>query len=130
MNREFCTYEIAKALKDMGFDEECLMWYPHEKLLTADLIFRQYKDTDEFCNAPLWQQARRWIAIVHDLDITIEPYWNTEYQEKNYKVYNTVEKETFSNFYTYDEALENGIKRAINLIKKKLAKLNKNESRH
>ena len=82
-----------------------------------------------YISAPLWQQARRWIAVVHDLDITVEPYWNNEYDEKSYKVYNTVEKETYSDFYTYDDALEADIVRAVNLIKKKLAKINfvKNE---
>ena len=27
MEKEFVTHEIALALKELGFDEECLGWY-------------------------------------------------------------------------------------------------------
>ena len=61
MEKQFVNYEIAVKLKELGFDEECLMWYCHENNLTNDQIFRQYKKEDYFCEAPLWQDAIKWL---------------------------------------------------------------------
>jgi len=34
MKKEFVLYEEALALKKLGFKEECLGWWVHDKLLT------------------------------------------------------------------------------------------------
>ena len=39
LEKEFVTYEIAKELKDLGFDEECLMlYYQNGNILFADVF--------------------------------------------------------------------------------------------
>jgi len=129
MKTEYVSYEIAKQLKKLGFDEPSIVAYD-EVTMACTMTGSPFKllnyNSPSGCgyvSAPLWQQAREWIAKVHDLDIIIEPYWNSEYQEKNYLVRNTVDVETHSNFHCYDDALIRGMERAIILIQKKL-KLN------
>jgi hypothetical protein len=130
MNKEFVTYDIAKKLKELGFDEECLMWYPHEKLLTADLIFTQYKDTEEFCNAPLRQQAFRWLRdkykYMHGIDdIAIMTSSGNGYRFRYsiWKILGTydslVQDNSTLGYLTYEDAEIACLKHIINLIKTK-----------
>jgi hypothetical protein len=130
MKQEFVEYEIAKALKDMGFDEECLMWYPHEKLLTADLIFRQYSENEEFCNAPLIQQAFRWLRdkyqYIHGIDdIGIMTSSGNGYRFKYaiWKILGTygslIHDDSALGYLTYEDAEIACLKHIIKLIKTK-----------
>jgi hypothetical protein len=72
MKKEFCTYEQALALKDLGFDEPCFGWYVSEshgleygKVIKSSLI----KDA---IIAPTYSQAFRWFREKHNLHSYIE----------------------------------------------------------
>ena len=72
MNKEFVLYEEALALKELGFNEECLGWYPSDKQLRLLRVkSKSLKDhLDEgtiFYLAPLYQQAFRWFREKHGL---------------------------------------------------------------
>lgn len=75
MNKEFVTYEQALALKELGFDEECLGWYNPQvnyKKTTTDKYWAFYLsgEWEEFKPAPLKQQVFRWFTEKHDIQ-----YW-------------------------------------------------------
>ena len=66
MEKQFTTYQIAKDLKELGFDEECLahrytdnkedfhlLQYPYNNLILTILNYG--------VAAPLWQQAIDWL---------------------------------------------------------------------
>ena len=57
MNKEFCTYEQAVALKELGFDEPCL-----KTMLDFDITY------ESNIKMPLKQQAFRWFRDVHELE--------------------------------------------------------------
>lgn len=52
MKKEFVTYEQAKALKELGFDNPCLAFYNRSKELVYNL--------GTPLSAPLKQQVFRW----------------------------------------------------------------------
>lgn len=61
LNDNFVTYEEAKKLKDLGFDEECFGRFVNGELLN----YKDYNDDDyhwdnEIISAPLHQQATKW----------------------------------------------------------------------
>jgi len=64
MSKEFIPYEIALALKELGFDEPCLMVYNYKKQITLQnkIPFEQRTNQPNpyLCTAPLYQQAFRW----------------------------------------------------------------------
>lgn len=64
MNKEFIPYEEALALKELGFDEECLGWF-------RDKLFTLEEKGDYFVlyglEAPLYQQAFRWFREKYGL---------------------------------------------------------------
>ena len=71
MEKEFIQYELALELKELGFDEPCLMWYNK-----TELVSNYNKNTESWqskntCSAPLYQQAFRWFREKYDL--VIEP---------------------------------------------------------
>lgn len=75
MEKEFVTYQIAKALKELGFDEPCLM-YVHMRFGSPGhsdepILAKTLKTTNgglasiyhhNWITLPLWQQA---IDFVH-----------------------------------------------------------------
>jgi hypothetical protein len=77
MVEQFVTYEIAVALKELGFDEDCLAHYYGEY---KDLMhccensmegdFTVYNRTDSI-NAPLWQQVIDWFR---EKELSIDIY--------------------------------------------------------
>ena len=70
MNKEFVTYEQALALKELGFDEECMAGYDKEDntlyiayLINAGVQFNSHY----YDKAPLKQQVFRWLSIQLDM---------------------------------------------------------------
>ena len=55
MKREFCSYEQALALKELGFDEECFAYYYNK-----ELSFGARVAYGEVIESPLKQQVFRW----------------------------------------------------------------------
>lgn len=78
MKDQFVTYEIARRLKELGFDEYCFSyhkrdqtlgfkmnfnvknsWLSSEKPIGEDRTYGQIFESE--CAAPLWQQAIGWL---------------------------------------------------------------------
>ena len=95
MNREFVPYNIALALKKLGFDELCLGYYINQdkfrfakpsidgkfipfynknseaiKYLRCFMIIGKKKDT--ICTAPSYHQAFRWFREKYNLHATFD----------------------------------------------------------
>lgn len=92
MKEQFVTYEIALALKELGFDKSCLAYFD----INYDSITQKYtgklilgKDPEyltcqrrmhymfgqQICLAPLWQQAIDWFREKYKINISLIP-WN------------------------------------------------------
>lgn len=79
MKAQFCSYEIALRLKELGFNERCVAhwWCPKEPSIYIDERFAnsqsQIKDRVKIlCLAPLWQQVIGWLREKHGLLIHID----------------------------------------------------------
>jgi hypothetical protein len=66
MNKEFILYEQAMELKELGFDEECLMYYDYSWTLVESGVYECKSGVYE-CKAPLYQQAFRWFREKYNL---------------------------------------------------------------
>lgn len=64
MNKEFVPYDIALAMKELGFHEPCFGFYNDEGIF-EDVIVRRIK-LFPFPLAPLYQQAFRWFIEEFD----------------------------------------------------------------
>lgn len=68
MEKEFCTYEQALALKELEFDELCFgTWDRPDKLWTGNPVNGVLDIPEDIILAPLFQQAFRWFRDKHNL---------------------------------------------------------------
>ena len=70
MTKEFVLYKQALALKELGFDEPCIMTYLNGELDKELFLFNhsiRSHPTQEFISAPLYQQAFRFFREKHNL---------------------------------------------------------------
>ncbi len=115
MKKEFIPYEIALALKELGFDEPCLMYIDDEEDLIND-------DTAEWIGAikaPLYQQASRWFRKKYQLHSTITSISQESWQWHITKPGESLGKLYDEDFYTYEEAELECIKKLIEIVKNK-----------
>ena len=134
----YVSFEIAKLLKETGFDWECSCYYSvntlHEPNNGFIHIYKQYKALFYDHNrtkmpvysAPTLDVAQRWLREVKDIDVYIFPTTNNirgcvyEWGIKTFGRALWVEGQPYTNQYeTYEEAQEAGIKKALEIILKK-----------
>ena len=142
MEEQFVTYEIALKLKELGFDEECFGYWRDENKpcpITMCKFTTKYDFDDDInfpkfkCLAPLWQQVIDWLRDEHDIVIEIarqkyfDTYANSYAYEAVCKVYKNKElegsvviRDNKNNhiFYSYEEAREQAILKAIELCQR------------
>lgn len=144
MEKQFATYEIAKRLKELGFNEPCLGLFDANKTFFIKEITQS--DSEIYFggySAPLWQQVIDWLREKKGWNISIneigmysniEPYTKGSYTAYEYWIYNTYEnkkhylckydwkKHSIGNFInniaaqSYYEARQNAIEEALKLI--------------
>jgi hypothetical protein len=132
MNKEFVAYEQALALKELGFDEECLAYY-HTTLSSSDVDLVLRKTQNKFYHlirmpehfdilAPLKQQVFRWFREkkLHNTfpSIIQTRNWATVYRILEWHPGNDSTSITTSDYYdTYEEAENACIDKLIELAK-------------
>ena len=122
----YVSLEIAKLLKEAGFDWKCIDFYD-----ILDLTYYQHNkpinwngETDIICSRPTLDVAQRWLrevkncyagveVFVHDLDK------NNIYYTYNWAVYFNGDRYSGSDYDTtryYEVAQEASIKKALKII--------------
>jgi hypothetical protein len=94
MENEFVSYEIALALKELGFDEPCLAQYKKYDAgeTTLDIgfskneIISKFDNLILFCSAPLYQQSINFLYICSNKQIDIELKGSDTHEERIRKI--------------------------------------------
>ena len=109
--KEFVKYEQALALKKLGFDEPCLMYYDYSWTLVESGVYE--------CKAPIYQQAFRWFREKYKLDSSIalvaNGYGFYVHKDRNY----TNNGESYGFHITYEEAEQACLNKLIEIVKNK-----------
>jgi len=125
LESEFVTYEQALALKELGFDEECMAGYDKEDntlyiayLINAGVQFNSHY----YDKAPLKQQVFRWFREKYGWYANLSSWIHEEelgtYHE--FEIYGTPNSAHGSvPFKTYEEAENACIDKLIELTKTK-----------
>lgn len=111
----FVPYEIAKKLKEVGFNKPCFSCYSGEEIRLIRVGYSWCENITDFeVYAPTYEQVKLWFMEKHLIFITVNcPKWLHEFQgevETSDKLYVT---EIFNN---YNEAFQSAIKAAIPFI--------------
>lgn len=90
IKEDYVSFEVAKLLKDNGFDGECRMkYFEHDKQMSYHVpnpsdIFDfttnrkkletlSKKNHCEYCLCPTLQMALKWLRLFHDIIIDVSP---------------------------------------------------------
>ena len=138
LEKEFCDYETSVALKELGFREKCPTYYDTEDNVglllntqwTSDYMPCQFidcleshnsntSDENSYVDAPTIYQAQKW--LMEDKKLFVEVTLGTFDQTYLWEICNTENSDLitggFSSYDTYEEALSEGIKNAIEMWK-------------
>lgn len=129
MKKQFVTYPIALALKELGFDERCLGHFDIQSkvLYVGDTEMNVSVLSEILLPAPLWQQVIDLLREEYHIIIVITPYRDLDGAGRlvrllwDYTVYKSdFDDITNSEYYqTPEEAREAAILQAIEIIKNK-----------
>ena len=73
MKKEFVSYEIALALKELGFDEPCFTYYKNDQLSNILELVKNSEmenvnnEVDNYISAPTFSQAFRFFREKHNM---------------------------------------------------------------
>jgi len=112
ISEDYVSFEVAKLLKDKGFNEPTIGTYNIESK-NPILVERPIRaiHCEAIISAPTLQMAMKWLREVHDIKIMIRPYVDGTY---SYEILNGF---WYVNFDSYEDAAEAAIKYCLkNLI--------------
>lgn len=140
LEKEFCDYETSVALKELGFREKCPTYYDTEDNVglllntqwTSDYMPCQFidcleshnsntSDDNSYVDAPTIYQVQKWLREIHNIFIMVD----RSFAARNSWHYvicinddfeHLIEQPSLEN-YSYEEALSEGIKNAIEILK-------------
>jgi hypothetical protein len=128
MNKEFVPYELALALKQLGFDEPCFAFYDESLYFPNNEnqygTFCNQKLDASSCSAPTYSQAFRWFREKHNLRCQINyigglinktTWWDISVIGH----YNTDPKEWEMKYQPYEEAELACLKKLIEIANDK-----------
>lgn len=130
----YVSHEVAKLLKEAGFDWEIKTFYFMDQLGETMLgDAKNHNFSNQFISAPTLEVAQKWLREVKHLDISIHYDPTIKSQPYIYSIYDVAEKfddifgiispvtHSYSDgyFYKYEEAQEAGIMKALEIILQK-----------
>ena len=69
---DFVTFELAKKLKEKGFDCSCIGHYVNNQLYIAHYLNAFHSDKDESLDAPTISQVLKWLRKEKKIHIIVE----------------------------------------------------------
>lgn len=129
ITEDYVSFEIAKLLKEKGFNGECETSYyisnkGCENAVSVGDFTKVRPWREALIAAPTHQMAMKWLRDVHNIFIVIEPHMYDYINEKNssyvislWQGDNYYENITSKDYPTYEDAVEAALKYSLeNLI--------------
>lgn len=125
ITEDYVSFEVAKLLKEKGFDIPCEYFYVDGKLVKShgyDCNWNEgeslYTDYKNECSAPTLQMAMKWLREGKNVIIELHyQYWRDWYALVSSENPLGIIAKTTDSYSSYEEACEAGIKYCLeNLI--------------
>lgn len=120
MKKYYVDFHTAMALQEVGFNLPCRQFY--NKNGTPDLSRSMIDDWSQYnaYNMPDLDVAANWLRDKHDLHISTHPIrsgWDFSIWDGKHCVFNSLSH--YKIITTHYESMDEGIKKCIELLKKK-----------
>ena len=117
----YCSYEVAKLLKEKGFHEPCIATYNSTtKNFQVEEIYEDWTiHWKGYISAPTLQMAMKWLREIYGIDIVIEISDPSVNDRKYYCVIWNKNNDSYilDLFDSYEDAVETALKYCLeNLI--------------
>lgn len=133
MKSQFVSYEIALALKELGFDEPCIKYMQGNSFDVnstsvnecVPVLAENFNVKQDCVSIPLYQQVEQWFREKHQIIIAVYAYhdldaidevdqilWEFTLWDKEW---NDVSDYTY--YHSYEEARDAAILEAIKIVK-------------
>ena len=77
ITEDYCSFEVAKLLKEKGFNEPIRCWYDNTKDFHESGVKMRNSDCiNPTIMCPTHQMAMKWLREVHGLHISLEPCYD------------------------------------------------------
>lgn len=127
-HEDYVTFEQAQQLKQLGFDLECNHYYHLYDELPTLSVLSEYENSNKFdknWSAPTLAQAQKWlrekgieVGAFADFDGELpNGKWMWLMRKFNTHLYDTEFTEENINYNSYEEALSEGINKALKILK-------------
>ncbi len=119
IQEDYVSYEVAKLLKEKGFDIECNTAYYNGSLI--DYTMYGFCIDGEFIFAPTHQMTMKWLREIYGLHIWVD-YSRLDCNEKQPYLWNIVETKIDGDYWggTYNKSPKNAVESALNYTLKNL----------
>ena len=74
ITEDYVSFEVAKLLKDKGFNEKCNSYFISNNEIALIANKRDFNKHGIYLSAPTLQRAMKWLREVHDIYIDISIY--------------------------------------------------------
>ena len=119
ITEDYCSYEVAKLLKEKGFDEKTLSYYEDNVLCRGDW-FEWNRSPLGHISAPTHQMAMKWLREIFHIHIRLIHSIDESYTFEIYPMagkYRCKCFEDYTYYSSYEEAVEAALKYVLeNLI--------------
>jgi len=123
ITEDYCSYEVAKLLKEKGFHEPCIATYNSTtKNFQVEEIYEDWTvHWKDYISAPTHQMALKWLREVYGLHIWVD-YSRLDCNEKQPYLWNIVETKIDGDYWegTYNKSPKNAVESALNYTLKNL----------
>ena len=139
-NKDYCDYETCVALKELGFPQDTSLaryalvnkWVDYCTFKKGQLITSEdrffFNTTEESIIAPLLYLAQKWLREEKEFYVFVGREWENAYyywlsKKDEDKTVGITHSFYYSNeegqFSSYEEALSEGIKEAVKILKER-----------
>ena len=115
----YVLLEVAKLLEQAGFDWECKGYFDDTGFHDGSVECTNYhSDTCKYLKAPTLEVAQRWLRETQKYQVAVLPNGLKGYAALCF-FYKEPITQKFEHYSTYEEALEVGIKKVLEIILEK-----------
>lgn len=130
-SKKYVTEEIAKKLKELGYNEECDFIWKRGLLLRLDGVHNERYEVDEdVFRAPDWNDVLEWLRRVHNINVSANMYicedgfsYCSRAELKNEKEYKVEVLFSKAGFEAWEEAIAFGVKNVLENIARVVKKV-------
>ena len=131
INEYYVSLEVTKLLAEVGFDWECKTYYDtslyrDEIIIEDELRDYNFMNGSIIFSAPTLGVVQRWLREKKNIDVVVlramqwkQFYYTIEHEENRTSKIDFMSLNEDMWWFKYEEALESGIKKALEIILEK-----------